>query len=246
VLGFTVKTEERPKYETAEVLRVDYAQVYQATNIYTKPEGQAFEINKSKDHDNFVLKLKTNLPGIYNVYNVLAAAVVGSQRFGNKVLGPIEEFRPVFGRGERVQLNQVDLRLFLIKNPAGFDQVLEYLHQIYGGGELNLVTLINDKIADGTDVSWLWDVDLEKFIRNQKLGLIKTSGTRGLDMLLRLEYAGAQVQPTDFFANTSGLVDYLREQTGEIVILSTYTATLALREELGKHVKLTDISEKGN
>lgn len=258
VIGFELDTVEKPKYEPAPQKVVNFNQTFQATSLSTNGECQYFEVTKippnplNRGEETLQtllkesLKLTTNLSGMYNIYNVLAASIVGYESFGDKIVSSIAEFQPVFGRGEKVVLGGAELKLFLIKNPAGFEQVLQDIERTNKGKPIKIVVLINDNIADGKDVSWLWDVDLESFIRSQKMSLIKTGGVRGLDMLLRLEYAGAGVKAEDCIGEVKDLVSFLKKQEGEIYVLSTYTATLALRQELSKHTLINDIAKKGN
>ena len=111
---------------------------------------------------------------------------------------------------------------------------------------INLVILINDQIADGRDVSWLWDIHLEEFLAKQPLKNLKTGGLRGLDMLLRCQQAGASVTPSDFLENSQTVIDFCKQQPEPVYILCTYTALLEFRKEINRLVKLKDIDSFGN
>jgi UDP-N-acetylmuramyl tripeptide synthase len=128
------------------------------------------------------------LPGLYNVYNALAAITVAQAlHIGwEPTVTGIEQFKPAFGRGERVQIEGRTLRLLLAKNPTGMNEVLRTLFS--ESVSRNVLFMLNDKIADGRDVSWIWDVDFERAV-GQTATLV-VGGTRALDLGLRLKYAG--------------------------------------------------------
>ncbi|MBE3561796.1 MAG: DUF1727 domain-containing protein [Ktedonobacteraceae bacterium] len=132
------------------------------------------------------------LPGLYNVYNALAAigAALASGVEGEAIASGIEQFKPVFGRGERIQVEGRTLRLLLAKNPTGFNEVLRTLFS--DGVPRHLLFVLNDRIADGQDISWIWDVDFER-VAGQTLTLT-VAGTRALDLALRLKYAGVKME----------------------------------------------------
>jgi UDP-N-acetylmuramyl tripeptide synthase len=126
--------------------------------------------------------------------------------------------------------------LLLVKNPVAFIQVLEnFLSHLK---KSPILIVINDHFADGRDVSWLWDVPLETLAAN--CPLVYTAGTRGIDMALRLHYAGISAQIMD------SLDEAINQLVGNILegehgfILSTYTAMLEVRKLLGKRVTLEE------
>ncbi len=128
------------------------------------------------------------LPGLYNVYNALAA-ITGAQALHigwEPTVTGIEQYKPVFGRGERVQIEGRTLRLLLAKNPTGMNEVLRTLFS--DGVSRNVLFLLNDNIADGRDVSWIWDVDFERAVGQTETLVV--GGIRALDLGLRLKYAG--------------------------------------------------------
>ncbi|MDQ7819304.1 MAG: MurT ligase domain-containing protein [Armatimonadota bacterium] len=180
-------------------------------------------------------RVRTVLPGLYNVHNVLAAAAACLQ-LGvplEQIAAAVEEFRPAFGRAERVRVNGREAVLLLAKNPAGFNEVLRtVLHpQSVSGGQPVLLVAINDLTADGRDVSWLWDTDVEMLAG--RVGRVVVSGLRAYDMAVRLKYAGLpagslRVQP-DLAAAWEEAV---AAADGPVYALLTYTALLNLREIL--------------
>lgn len=177
------------------------------------------------------------IPGVYNAYNVTAAVATGfTLGIAPEVIRrALEGFRSPFGRAERVSLNGRELSIALVKNPVGFNEVLRTITA--GGHELAAPTLIviNDEIADGRDVSWLWDVDFEMLAAGSMP--IATAGIRGADMANRLKYAGvaeSRLIPLDGTIEQA-LRAFLDKTAGsrEVSILPTYTAMLALRQALG-------------
>jgi UDP-N-acetylmuramyl tripeptide synthase len=128
------------------------------------------------------------LPGIYNVYNALAAATVAqAMEIGwEPIVTGIEQFKPIFGRGERIHIEGRTLRLLLAKNPTGFNEVLRTLFS--EGTRRHVLFVLNDNIADGRDISWIWDVDFEQAVNHTSMLVV--AGSRALDLALRLKYAG--------------------------------------------------------
>lgn len=181
------------------------------------------------------LPLAIKLPGLYNVYNILAAATCAlALGFAPSVVKEgVEGFAAAFGRLERVQVDGKQLFLALVKNPVGFNEVLRTL--LANGTPLKLLILINDNFADGTDISWLWDVDFERL--RGRVGLVVVSGTRAEDMALRLKYAGLdtsllRIEKEPGRALESGLAATARGET--LYVLPTYTAMLGIRQMMRK------------
>ena len=151
-------------------------------------------------------ELKLTLPGSYNLYNAAAAltvALAAGLDIGNAA-GSMAEAKGSFGRMERFTLGDVEIRMILIKNPAGCDRVIEYLASVEG--EFLPVLCLNDRIADGVDVSWIWDVDFERFVGERDYPQFIISGDRAEDMRLRLKYAGAPEERIYLERDTEELV----------------------------------------
>lgn len=128
------------------------------------------------------------LPGLYNVYNALAA-ITTTQALGigwEPIVTGIEQSKPMFGRGERIQAEGRTIRLLLAKNPTGFNEVLRTLFS--EGIPRHVLFVLNNNIADGRDISWIWDVDFERCVGQTQTLVV--SGSRALDLALRLKYAG--------------------------------------------------------
>lgn len=240
-IGFSLATSEKPKYEGEQInLNLKYNLV--AENIKSKNLTTSFEVQVN----NKIHKIQSQLPGQYNIYNILAAFVLGYDNFGDRVVESINDFEPVFGRGEKIIVGNSEIILFLVKNPAGLNEVLKLLEENFEAQGLNLAININDNIADGRDVSWLWDVDFEGFKQAQEVTDVYTSGSRGLDILLRLEYAGFEVNLKNYKPSLNELLDTIIESKSNFVVLSTYTATLEFRNLISKKTKIKDIASKGN
>jgi UDP-N-acetylmuramyl tripeptide synthase len=171
------------------------------------------------------------LPGLYNVYNALAAAALAralGASFAQIVAG-LEATRAAFGRAETVRLGGRELAILLVKNPAGANEVLRTL--ALDAGEHDVLAILNDRTADGRDVSWIWDADFEVVAR--RVRRVTCSGTRAAELALRLKYAGVPAARISVVpALERGLDAALADGEGRLVALPTYTAMLALRELL--------------
>jgi len=171
------------------------------------------------------------LPGLYNVYNALAAASL-SRALGatlDQIVAGLQGFSAAFGRFERIELDGRSLLVLLIKNPAGANEVVRTL--VAGGTPRLLLVALNDEIADGRDVSWIWDVDFEPLLAG--VARLIATGERAAELALRFKYAGLDESAIEVVPSLEEALDRGLEQTpagGELVALPTYTAMLALRE----------------
>ncbi|EMS71192.1 MurT ligase domain-containing protein [Ruminiclostridium cellobioparum] len=187
---------------------------------------------------------RINLPGLYNVYNAMAAATCGLalNYSANTVISAMQSFECGFGRMESITVGDKTIKLILVKNPTGFNQVLSFL--ALDEQQLNAAFLINDKLADGTDISWLWDVDFEQLNKNpDKIGNLFASGLRGEDMAVRLKYSGLDTRKIRIIKDYQLLLERGLEQTppgGCFHILPTYTAMLDIRGILKKKYNLKE------
>jgi UDP-N-acetylmuramyl tripeptide synthase len=175
-------------------------------------------------------RIELALPGLYNVYNALGAAAL-ARALGMSLDGIAEglsRFSAAFGRFERIPVDGKRLLLLLIKNPAGANEAVRTL--VDGGAPKVAVVALNDAIADGRDVSWIWDVDFEPLLEG--IDTLVASGTRAAELALRFAYGGLDesrivVEPALARALDRGLE--LTPSGGELVVLPTYTAMLALQ-----------------
>jgi UDP-N-acetylmuramyl tripeptide synthase len=171
------------------------------------------------------------LPGLYNVYNALGAAALCLELgLGlDPVVAGLGAVKAAFGRAERIAIGAVELQVLLMKNPAGANEIMRTV--ALEGGELDILGVLNDGIADGRDVSWIWDADFELLV--DSIRLITCSGKRAAELAVRLKYAGL---PTDRVrvipALPAALDAALTGASGRLFVLPTYTALLELREEL--------------
>jgi lipid II isoglutaminyl synthase (glutamine-hydrolysing) len=238
--GFSVQTNSKTGFENSSQNTKTLTPEYLISSIKS---GSTMEFEL--ECEGTKKQLTSRLPGEYNLYNIAAAAAATYLVFKENIYESIINFNNVFGRGEIINIDGSTYNLFLVKNPAGYNEVLKHLKSL-NQNSLNLSFLINDNIADGRDVSWLWDVDFEGFLENQTLKTIFTGGKRGLDMLLRLEYAGANVTLENNQSNYGDIITKTKAIGGEHYILCTYTALLEFRKELGKLTEIPDISSEGN
>jgi UDP-N-acetylmuramyl tripeptide synthase len=179
------------------------------------------------------LRLKLPLPGLYNVYNALAA-VTAAIELGvapERIPPALAEMRAAFGRVETIAIAEKQLSILLIKNPAGANEVLRTLLLEAGEGGLDLWIGLNDRIADGRDVSWIWDADFE--LLEGAVRRVVCAGTRAPEMALRLKYAGWPAEAIEVVEGVGAALDHaLAAATGRLFALPTYTALLELRKLL--------------
>jgi UDP-N-acetylmuramyl tripeptide synthase len=189
-------------------------------------EGSSFDLVTPAGTRN----VRLALPGLYNVYNALAASSLALALGAglDEVVAGLERFRPAFGRFERIQVGDRSAILLLVKNPAGANEAVHTL--VDGGPPPIAVVALNDEIADGRDVSWIWDVDFEPFAG--AVERLVVTGGRAHELALRFKYGGLaperiEVEPDLARALDRGLE--LAGPGGELAVLPTYTAMLALR-----------------
>lgn len=201
---------------------------------FKNPESTSF----SKNIQSYPLK------GIYNIYNINAVILllnkilkISFERI-NKVLN---KFKPVFGRQE--EINYQGRRMFfqLSKNPAGFNQSINVVKEMASKEKIHLLIILNDRIPDGRDVSWIWDVDFERIKdfhgyksaclpARQGLTRIVVSGDRCLDMSLRLKYAEIDNKVEENLSQALEKVIKVTKKDERIVVLATYTGMLDVRK----------------
>lgn len=176
---------------------------------------------------NKVYTTKINLGGIYNIYN-FAGAGLALLLLGAKKLNCIADFNGSFGRMETFSHNSKTILLLLAKNPVGLSQCIDYVSKIKGS--FDMAFALNDKSADGTDVSWIWDADFDKI--TNKSAFVYTVGTRGYDMAIRLKYAGISVSSVIDGEDYSKLISTIKNTQNDFVIFATYTSMMKMRHLL--------------
>jgi UDP-N-acetylmuramyl tripeptide synthase len=182
------------------------------------------------------------LPGLYNVYNAVAAvaAALALDLPQPAVTAGLGAARAVFGRVETVDIGGRAVAILLIKNPTGANEVLRTITQ--EDRDFDLWIALNDKIADGRDISWIWDADFEMLAEGS--GKITCSGTRAEELALRLAYAGIDrsrlVVENDVSPSFDAAVSSAAEHGRRLFALPTYTALLELRTELARRGHAAD------
>jgi UDP-N-acetylmuramyl tripeptide synthase len=172
------------------------------------------------------------LPGLYNVYNALGAATLclGLGVSVQQVAAGLAAVRAAFGRAETVRIGDLELSILLIKNPAGANEIVRTL--ALEDGDLDLLAVLNDRTADGKDVSWVWDADFE--LLAARVARVTCAGTRAAELALRLKYAGVAVDRLHVVPALPTALDeaLANAGSGRLFALPTYTALLELRDEL--------------
>lgn len=194
------------------------------------------------------ISVDTSLPGLYNIYNttaaVAAALALGAPK--EAIETALRETTAAFGRAEALWVAGRKLYLALAKNPVGMNQVLSTL--VTGEGRSNFLFILNDRLADGRDISWIWDVDFEGL--RDRIGLVGAAGRRAEDMAVRLRYAGlvgvgGRGEPKqalverDIARALDGMLAATPEG-GTIYVIPTYTAMLEIRSLLARRKALTN------
>ena len=180
------------------------------------------------------MSVRIAAPALYNIYNA-AAAVCAAQAAGiprPAVLQALGSTSGTFGRMETFETGSAAAQMILVKNPAGCNQALDYLCSLKE--PYSLILCLNDKDADGHDISWIWDVDYEKICSHSFLHGIYVWGMRAEDLQLRLKYAGASESGVRLVRKKETLLKVIRGSKVPVFILPNYTAMLPLREMLQK------------
>src|SRR5581483_7768843 len=181
------------------------------------------------------LPVALRLPGLYNVYNATgAAALAGALGVApGDIAAGLEAFTAAFGRFERIAVGDRRVLMLLVKNPAGANEVVRTL--LEGTPPSVAVVALNDEIADGRDGSWSWDVDYEPLLAS--LDRVIVSGTRAAELGLRFAYGGVERSRIAVVPELERALDRGLELTppdGELPVLPTYTAMLALRQVIAR------------
>jgi UDP-N-acetylmuramyl tripeptide synthase len=189
-------------------------------------ESAAFELETPRGRRHVAVPL----PGLYNVYNAVAAAslalVLGADL--DEIEAGLSRFRAAFGRFERIPAGDRTVLLLLVKNPAGANEIVRTV--VAGAPPSLAVVALNDGIADGRDVSWIWDVDFEPLI--DSLQRLVVTGERAHELALRFKYGGLPAERIEVIPALERALDRGLELTppgSELFVFPTYTAMLALR-----------------
>ena len=197
-------------------------------------DGERSEVVMTADGKDYPTTIA--LPGGYNIYNACSAMACG------KALGldmevvakALSSFSCGFGRMEKFDIDGVSLRMILIKNPAGCNQVLNFLTQIQE--PFTFAVCLTDHTQDGKDVSWIWDVDMERLVAmGDTLGKVLISGSRADDMAVRFKYAGLPSEKLVVVRDYAELTRACIAEGRPCYIMPTYTAMLDLRASISKN-----------
>lgn len=173
-----------------------------------------------------------NQPGSYNIYNALCAFSVaktlGIQN--NIIFASLKSQSSSFGRQESINIEGKQIKIILVKNPAGFDEAIKTI--TLDKRNMAVAFLLNDNYADGRDVSWIWDVKFEN-LKGLDINKVMVSGIRLYDMAVRLKVAGLNYEGFDICENNEALLKSIIDlETPTVYILATYTAMINLRKFL--------------
>ena len=219
---------------------------------YARPERQISAKHIIAMYDDYSLidmsifgqchEQKIPLPAVYNIYNSLAAAT-GLHSLGLSLPDFGDEADQVYGFGRMEKFNiGHGATMILVKNPAGFTQVISYLSNLNYG--YDLMCCLDDQLADGEDVSWIWDVPFENLAAHERLiGNVYTAGRRRGDMYLRLKYAGFTPAKLKEIKDDRSFAAKLDCRTRPLFILPTYSAMMRLRPVLAKKSRSKDYWE---
>jgi len=178
------------------------------------------------------LRLELPLPGLYNVYNALSAVAAGLELGVDprQIADALADVRTAFGRVETIPVAGKDVSILLIKNPAGANEVLRTLALEADGG-IDLWIGLNDRIADGRDISWIWDADFE--LLDGAVRRVVCAGSRAPEMALRLKYAGWPLDAIEVVPGIAASFDRAVDSAPRrLFALPTYTALLELHRLL--------------
>ena len=191
------------------------------------------------------MRIELRLPGLYNVYNALGAASLALSL--GRSLGDVRDglgrFSAAFGRFERIAIGERRVLMLLIKNPAGANEAIRTL--VDGAAPRVAVVALNDAIADGRDVSWIWDVDFEPLLDG--LDRLVATGSRAAELALRFAYGGLDRDRIEVVPSLDTALDRGLELTragDELTVLPTYTAMLALRRTIAARGHVTNYWER--
>jgi len=188
------------------------------------PKGSLVEIDQKEYY--------INQPGVYNIYNGLCAISI-AKLFNVEdaiISNSLKCQKSSFGRQESINIENKDVKIILVKNPAGFDQAINTI--ALDKTDMNLALLLNDNYADGRDVSWIWDVNFEK-LNELSISSIMVGGSRVYDMAVRLKVSGLDYTKFSINTNYDELLENIKtSETSTIYILATYTAMINFRKFL--------------
>lgn len=178
-------------------------------------------------------EIHLKMPGMFNILNALAAAGICSLEIDkdlHKLAGVLSTVEPSYGRSEQFNYRGASVFMFLVKNPVGFNHIIQLLN--HAQGNRRVLLLLNDLTADGKDVSWIWDVTMENLWKVSGIKEVVSSGTRAGDMGLRVKYSNpppiprtVDYSPRRAFRELAGRL----EPGDDLLILANYTSMIKFR-----------------
>lgn len=195
-------------------------------------KGQNLDMQLGKQK----LSVHLPLPGLYNAYNALAASAIAAKMAVkiDVINTTLATTKAAFGRVEQFKYKGRQVYLLLIKNPTGFNQVIQTFAKKHKQHS-QIMIAINDNFADGRDVSWLWDAAVEEIAGKQP---IVVSGTRAYDMAVRLKYADRAHEVQSDLQEAFEQAVRQTPKDGTLYVLPTYTAMMSLRKWLESKVQI--------
>ena len=178
------------------------------------------------------LEVSINQSGTYNIYNGLCAYSIAKELgiADSAIKKSLENQSSSFGRQETINIEGKDVKIFLVKNPAGYNQSLDTI--CLNKEKFAAAFLLNDNYADGQDVSWIWDVDFEK-LTETNIDEVYISGLRAYDMAVRLKTAGLNPNKFVIEEQYEALTEAIKNgNCDKLYILATYTAMINYRKYL--------------
>jgi UDP-N-acetylmuramyl tripeptide synthase len=184
----------------------------------------------------------TTLKGMYNAYNALLAITM-CRTLGIEskyIQDGLVSYHKGNGRMQEFSINGVKWKLNLVKNPAGANVTLsEYMQT---PEKKQFIFCLNDELADGEDISWIWDIDLE-MAKREDVDIYIASGKRAYDVALRMKYAGIPSEKIMILPNLKEAVFYTKSKALPTYLMATYTCLSPLISILSRE---TDKPEKGD
>jgi UDP-N-acetylmuramyl tripeptide synthase len=183
-------------------------------------------------NDFFQKKINYPLAGLFMLYNTNAVLLLLTKIFGFKIdelNRYLTDFQPKFGRQEKFIYQRKQIYIFLAKNPVSYNQTLDAIKKIVKDKKANFLLVLNDRIPDGRDVSWIWDVDFNHLFPMTKK--IFVSGDRAFDLAIRLKYD--DFNNFNVFSSLKEAVNQAINDTGlsdKLIIIPNYSAMLEIRK----------------
>ena len=220
-------SRQQPQVCVTEVTEMDS----ESSTVVIRMEGESYHT-------------RINLPGGYNIYNAAACAACGQALAfdRNVVIESLGRFSCGFGRMEKFEINGAAVRMVLIKNPAGCNQVLNFLTNLRE--PVQVAVILTDRVSDGRDISWIWDVELEKLASMEQLAAVYASGPRAEEMAMRFKYAGISQEKILVEKDYGKLMERITAQKEAVYLLPTYTGMMELREKISKTYGFKDFWEE--